>query len=148
MRKALVALPLAILAAPAFAAAPPPPPVIVPPPPPQLADPATAYRIADMAQAMSKALLDLPAGEIEAAAEGRDATPQEKARTLRDVARRDDPDFDRNIDRKIADARPKIRQSIRAINDALPAITRSLAEAAAAIQRVADNLPQPYDARP
>ena len=144
MRKALLALPLAIMATPAFAA-PPPPPIAIPP---QFADPATADKLADMAQAMSKALLDLPAGEIEAAAEGRDATPQDKARTLRDVARRDDPNFDRNIDRKIAEARPKIRQSIRAINDALPAITRSLAEAAAAIQRVADNMPQPYDPQP
>jgi hypothetical protein len=37
---------------------------------------------------------------------------------------------------------------MKAFNQALPAITRSLAEAAAAMQRIADNMPQPYDPRP
>ena len=146
MRVSLLALALVVFAAPAIAAPPPPaPPIAVPP---QLADPATADRLVDMMQAMSKAFLDLPAGEIEAAAEGRAPTPRDRALTVGDMARRDDPNFDRDFDDRIARARPAIHQSIKAFNDALPAITRSLAEAAAAIQRVADNMPQPYDPRP
>jgi hypothetical protein len=146
MRVSLLALPFAILAVPAIAAPPSPPPPIAMPP--QLADPATADRLADMMQAMSKAFLDLPAGEIEAAAEGRPPTPQDRALTVGDLARRDDPNFERDFGRKIEQARPAIRRSMKAFNDALPAITRSLAAAAAAIQRVADNMPQPYDPRP
>ena len=146
MRKALIALPFAILAMPAVAAPPPPPPPEFPVPP-QLVDTATADRLADMAQALSQAFLDLPAGEIRAAAEGRQPTPQDKALTVGEMARRDDPNFDRDFTRKIAEARPMIHQSMKAFNDALPAITRSLAEAASAIQRAADNMPQPYDPR-
>ena len=146
MRISLLALPIVALAVPATAAPPPPPPQIAIPP--QLADPATADRLADMMQAMSKAFLDLPVGEIEAAAEGRHPTAQDKATTVGDMARRDDPNFDRDFGRKIAQARPMIHQSMKAFNDALPAITRSLAEAAAAMKRVADNVPQPYDPRP
>lgn len=146
MHISLLALPMAMLAAPAAAAPPPPPPQIEIPP--QLADPATADRLADMMQAMSKAFLNLPVGEIEAAAEGRRPTARDKATTVGDLARRDDPDFDRDFGRKIAGARPMIHQSMKAINDALPAITRSLDEAAAAMQRVADNMPQPYDPKP
>ena len=146
MRISLLALPIVALAVPATAAPPPPPPQIAIPP--QLADPATANRLADMMQAMSKAFLDLPVGEIEAAAEGRHPTAQDKATTVGDMARRDDPNFDRDFGRKIAQARPMIHQSMKAFNDALPSITRSLAEAAAAMKRVADNMPQPYDPRP
>ena len=148
MRISLLALPVVALSVPAIAAPPPPPP---PPPiavPPQLADPATADRLVDMMQAMSKAFLDLPAGEIEAAAEGRRPTARDRATTVGDIARRDDPNFDGDLGRKIERARPMIHQSMKAFNDALPAITRSLAEAAAAMQRVGDNLPQPYDPRP
>ncbi len=144
MRKAFLALPMIALAAPAVAA-PPPPEFAVPP---QIADPATADRLAGIAQAMSKAFLDLPIGEVQAAAEGRQPTPQERSLTVGDVARRDDPNFDRDFSRKIAEARPMIHQSMKAFNDALPAITRSLAEAATAIKRAADNMPQPYDPRP
>jgi hypothetical protein len=147
MRISLLALPMVMLAASAAAAPPPPPPPQIEIPP-QLADPATADRLADMMQAMSKAFLNLPVGEIEAAAEGRRPTARDKTTTVGDLARRDDPDFDRDFGRKIADARPMVHQSMKAINDALPAITRSLAEAAAAMQRVADNMPQPYDPKP
>ena len=145
MRIFLLVLPIVALAVPASAAPPPPRQIAIPP---QLADPATADRMVDMMQAMSKAFLDLPAGEIEAAAEGREPTAKDRALTVGDLARRDDPNFERDFDDKIAQARPAIHQSIKAFDDALPAITRSLAEAAAAIQRVADNMPQPYDPRP
>ena len=145
MRIPLLALQIVALAAPAIAAPPPPPQIAIPP---ELTDPATADRLANMVQALSKAFLDLPAGEIEAAAEGRTPTARDKATTVGDLARRDDPNFDRDFGKKIAQARPMIHQSMKAFNQALPAITRSLAEAAATMQRIADNMPQPYDPRP
>ena len=142
MRKASLILPLAILAAPAVAAPPPPPPELIQIPP-ELTDPATADRLAGMAQALSKAFLDLPIGEVQAAAEGRPATAADRNMTVRDLGRRDDPNFDRNVERQIANARPMIEQSMKAFSQSLPAISQALTQAADQIRQVADNLPRP-----
>ena len=53
-------------------------------------DAATADKLARMMQAMSKAFLELPVGEIEAAAEGRQATRADRQRTVRQVGRNAD----------------------------------------------------------
>ncbi|WP_196233195.1 hypothetical protein, partial [Sphingomonas segetis] len=67
MRAHLLLLPLLACAAPAIAQSAPRPPQI----PPQLLDPATADRLTDGMQALSKALLDIRVGELRAALEGR-----------------------------------------------------------------------------
>src|SRR5439155_20121947 len=111
--------------------------------PPQLTDPALADRLANAAQGLSKALLDIRVGELKAAAEGREATPAEKGMTVRDLARRDDPDFDRKIDRQIAEAKPMVRQSMKALNDALPAVMQGLEKAQQSLDRALANMPDP-----
>ena len=63
--------------------------------------------------------------------------------TVRDLARRDDPDIDRHLQQKIAEARPMIEQSMRAMNEALPAIQESLVEAQKSLQRAIANMPDP-----
>jgi uncharacterized protein involved in exopolysaccharide biosynthesis len=108
-----------------------------------LADPATADRLADSIQALSKALLDMKVGGVQAALEGRKATSAEKNLTVRDLARRDDPDLDRHLQQKIAEARPMIEQSMRAMNEALPAIQQNLAEAQKSLERAIANMPDP-----
>jgi hypothetical protein len=138
MRKSLILLPLLLCASPALAQQAPPPRV-----PPQLADPALADRFVNAAQSLSDALLDIPVGGIKAAAEGRQATPAERHMTVRDYARRDDPDFDRKIGRQIAEARPKIRQGMKALNDALPAMMQGLAQAQKSLERALANMPDP-----
>ena len=95
MRMKLIVTPLLLCASPALAQQPPQVP-------PRIADPAVADRLANAAQAVSNALLDIPVGDLKAAAEGRRATPDEKSMTVRDLARRDDPDFDRKLQRQIA----------------------------------------------
>ena len=140
MRLYLLSAPLLFASAAAIAAPPPPPRIDIPP---ELTDPATAERIAGMAQALSNAFLDLPIGEVQAAAEGRRATPREKQMTVRDLGRRDDPNFDRDIEQQIAKAGPMVRQSIQAINQALPAIDQALSQAAEQLRIVAENLPRP-----
>ena len=143
MRFALAVLVAAAgLATPAAAAPPAAPPEQIQIPP-ELTDPATAGRLADMIQAMSKAFLDLPAGQLEAAAQGRPPTARERRMTVRDLGRRDDPNFDRNFDQQIANARPMIRQSIQAFAKSLPAMNRALSEMAEQMQEVAESLPQP-----
>ena len=137
MRTAFALLPLLMAAAPVAAAAPQQQPQ--PQVPPQLSDPAMVDRLAGTMQAMSRAFLDLPVGEIEAAVEGRPPTPADRNRTLRS----EDPNLDREVQTQIAQARPMIRQSVKAISDALPAVMKSLHEARESIERAAANMPDP-----
>jgi hypothetical protein len=111
--------------------------------PPELADPATADRIADSMQSLSQALLDLKVGRMRAALEGRRPTPGERNMTVRDLARRDDPDFEHHLNQQIAAARPKIEQGIRAVNESLPEITQDLQRAQRSIERAIANMPDP-----
>jgi len=108
-----------------------------------IADPATADRLAATLQALGQAFLNLPVGEIQAALEGRPATRSDKRVTVRDLGRRDDPQFDRKISQQLANARPIMQQSVKAIGEALPAITQSLKQAGEAIERAAANMPDP-----
>ena len=134
MRKALVLLPLTTLAAPAMTAPAPQPQV-----PPQLSDPAMVDRLANAMQAMSKAFLDMPVGEIQAAVEGRQPTPADRQRTVRDI----EPNVDGELQAQMAGARPMIRQSMKALSDALPAMMKSLHEAQKSLERAAANMPDP-----
>ena len=136
MHKALILLLLLLGAAPALAE---PAPKI----PPQLFDPRTADRLADTMQSLSKAFLDLPVGEVRAAIEGREPTAVEKKLTVRDLGRRDDPNFDRNFRQQIAQARPAIEQGMKALSTALPAIEKAVDDASRAIDRAAANMPDP-----
>ena len=142
MRKTLILLPILLTASPALAQAAPTPPETA-----QieraLNDPAMADRLTNAMQVMSKAFLDLPAVEVQAALEGRRATPAEKRMTVRDMARRDDPNFDRNFQRQIAQSGPVIRQSMRAMSQALPAMMQGLTQAQHALERAAANMPDP-----
>ena len=143
MRIRLVLLPLSLCAAPALAqpVSPPPPPAFQLPP--ELTDPATADRLTDAMQSLSQALLDMRIGNIKAAIEGRRASPAERRMTVRDMARRDDPDFDRHLHQQIASAKPKLQQGIRAMNQALPEVTEDLQRAQVAIERALANMPDP-----
>jgi hypothetical protein len=111
--------------------------------PPELADPATADRLADAMQSMSQALLDLKVGRLQAALQGRDSTPADRKLTVRDLARRDDPAFEKRLQQQISQARPKMERSIRALNEALPEITQDLQRAQRSIERALANLPDP-----
>lgn len=140
MHKSLFLLPLVLSASPAFAQPAPADTIQIPR---ELTDPATVQRLTGTMQALSKALLDIRVGELKAAAEGRQATPAEKRMTVRDIARREDPNFDRNISREIAQTGPVIRQGMKAMSDALPAMMQGLDQAQKALERAAANMPDP-----
>ena len=136
MRTTCFLLPLLLAATPAVAQP-------VPQLPPQLTDPATAQAMTDAMQGVSQAFLNMRVGEMKAAIEGREATPAEKRMTVRDMARKDDPNFDRNFRQKIAQARPMIEKGMNALSSALPAMTQALDQASKAIERAAANMPDP-----
>jgi hypothetical protein len=140
IRAAVAFAPLALIAAPAAAEPTQPEKVQIPS---ELTNPATAERLADVMQALSKALLELPVGEIKAAAEGRPATEHDKGVTVRDLGRKEDPNFERKLDRQIAEAKPMIAQSMKALAEALPAMLQGLSKASEAVERAAANMPDP-----
>jgi hypothetical protein len=82
-------------------------------------------------------------GGIEAALEGREATPREKHMTVGDLARRKDPDFDRHLQQRMAAVGPQIQRSVTAINRALPEMMRSVEEAKRSLDRAVANMPDP-----
>ncbi|HEX5238503.1 MAG TPA: hypothetical protein VFW39_08580 [Sphingomicrobium sp.] len=136
-----IALPLLLCATPALAqVAPPPPPPVQPP---LMIDPGMVDRVTDGMQALSHAMLDMRVGGLRAALEGREATPAEKRLTVRDLARRQDPDFERRLDQQIAAARPKLERGMRAMNEAFPEVTEDLQRAERAIDRAGANMPDP-----
>jgi hypothetical protein len=137
MRKTVVALSTLIIAVPA-AAQP-----VAPQLPPLLTDPASAQRLTGVLDAITDAVLSMRVGEVRAAIDGREPTPQERAMTVRDMARRDDPNFDRHLHGKLAAVGPTIQQGAQAVNRALPEVMRSLDQAQRSIERAVANLPDP-----
>jgi hypothetical protein len=107
--------------------------------PPELTDPATADRLADAMQALSKVLLDMKVGEVRAALEGRKPTEAEKQLTVRDLGKIDD----KQLQREVAEAKPRIEQSMKAFQKALPEMMKSLDQAQKSLERVTANIPDP-----
>ena len=145
MAKSFIILPLLLCASPALAQVAPPAP---PPPqmlqlPPELTDPATAERLAGTMQAATNALLDMKVGGLRAALEGREPSARERKLTVRELGRRKDPDFDRKLQRQMANVGPTMQRGMTVLNRALPEMERSLAEAQQAIDRAVANLPDP-----
>jgi hypothetical protein len=140
MRAKLMMLPLLLCAAPAVAQTAPAPAFQVPP---QLNDPATADRLAKAMQALSKAFLNMPAGEVQAAVEGRQPTAKEKKQTVRDMGRAHNPNFDRDVQQQMANARPMIEQSMKALVSALPTLMQGMGAMEQSLERAVSNLPDP-----
>ena len=138
MRLLLISLPLALAATPAAAQQ-----YNAPQLPRELTDPAQVDKVGRMAGALSRALLDLNVGEIEAAVQGRPVTQADRRRTVRDVAAGGDPDIERRIERQAANSSAAIQAGARAMADALPPILQALDRAAAEIDRATANLPTP-----
>ena len=137
MRVAFVALPLLILAAP-VAAAPDRAPVLLPP---ELADPALGQKMGRMAGALSKVLMDVNIGELEAAVAGREPTAADRRRKMRDVA---GGGFDeRDVERQVAAATPAMQRGIQAMANSLPGILSAMEPVIDEIERATANLPQP-----
>ena len=147
MRTSLILLPLMIAAAPAVAQTPAPAPAVPLAPPAEiqraLTDPAMAERLSNAMQALSKAFLNLPVGEVQAALEGRKPTAAERRMTVRDAGRRDDRNFERDFQRQMAQSKPLIEAQMRALAQALPAMMQSLQQAGQALERATANMPDP-----
>lgn len=114
--------------------------------PAELTDPAMAETLGKMLGSLTKVMLDLPVGELQAAVEGRAPSATDKRRTVRDLAGAA-PDLDRRIEREAVQALPRMQAGMKAMADSLPAMAKALAEAAermeGGLDRATANLPQP-----
>jgi hypothetical protein len=110
-----------------------------------LNDPATADKLARMMQALSQAFLNLPVGEVEAAAEGRAVTPADRNRTLREVGRRDNPNFEQDLQRELAASRGTMQASMKALAVALPSMMKAMSDAGRELEKAAENMPRPVE---
>jgi hypothetical protein len=137
MRAALFIVPLLIGAAPVAAQAPDTQL------PPEWSDPATADRLTGAMQTLSQAFLNLPVGDVQAAIEGRKPTPAEKKQTLRDLARADNRNFDRDFQQQVARARPMLQQSMKALTSALPTMMQGMRSMEQSLERAVANMPDP-----
>jgi len=140
MCKSLLILPLLLCATPAFAQDSPAAATELPT---ELIDPAAAMKLARTMQALSTALLNIRVGDMHAALEGREATPEERNLTVGDIVRRKDPNFDRDVQREVVTMGPKIQRSMQALNRALPEVMRDIDDAKRSLDRAVSNLPDP-----
>ena len=135
MRYILAALPLMLAAAPALAAP------AAPQLPPELSDPAMADKLGRMAGALTKSLMDLPVGEMEAAIEGRAVTPADKARRVRDTI--GGPDAEQRVAAEVAASGQQMQAMTKALVASLPAIMGALGQAQDQLELATANLPDP-----
>ena len=136
MRLIIFALPLLSLAAP-LAAAPPRAPQL----PPELSDLRMADQLGRVVGVLTRSLMNLPVGEIEAAVEGRPATPADRARTVRDSV--GDPYLDQRVAAEAAQSGRTMQAASRALAASLPAIMAALDQARTELERATANLPDP-----
>ena len=135
MRALLFALPLVLAATPA-AAAPKDAQL-----PPELTDPAMADKIGRAMGSLTRALMDLPVGEIEAAVEGRDPTPADHARKVRDHV--GGPNAEREVEARVAASGRTMQAATKALVASLPSLLSALDEAEERLERATANLPDP-----
>lgn len=135
MRCALL-IPVLLMATPAAAE-----PVLPPQVDRAIGDPALPDRLGDVAAALTRAVMAMPVGEIEAAMDGRPATPGDRSRTVGEKLGGDG--MDRVTGRTVARSTANMQHSAQAIARSLPAIERALSEAVAQIDRATANLPDP-----
>ena len=143
MRLQLFALPLALAAAPVAAQQPTPradsPSAEDMRLPPEMSDPRLANGLVDALQVLSKAFLSIPTGEVEAALEGRPATPADRTRTVASETGL----TERELKRKLDESRPAMVGAQKALVAAIPAMMKGLAEAQKEFEKAAANMPQP-----
>jgi len=138
MRVAHFALPLAALVTPTVAAAAPAPEETAEIQR-QLTDPKWADRLTDAMLAMSKALMTMPVGEVEAAVQGRQPTVADKRRTVESETGMSE----QQLRRQIEDSRPAMEAGMKAMAAALPAIMKGFSDAQRELEKASANVPRP-----
>ncbi len=131
----LLLLPALLIGTPAAAQTAAP----MPPLPPEVVSGQIVDQLQPVLRALSRAFLNLPVGEIEAAVENRPVTARDRARTVKDATGMSE----RELDREIAASTGALKAGTQAIARSWPAISRALAQAGEDVERAIANAPSP-----
>ena len=136
MRAIWIALPLMLAPVPALAA-----PREAPQLPRELSDTAMADKLGKMAGALTRALMEMPVGELEAAVQGRDPTPADRAKRVRDEI--GGPSAERQVEAQVAQSGRQMQAMSKALVDSLPSIMAALGDIEQQLERATANIPDP-----
>lgn len=137
MRALLLALPLVFLSVPAAAAPAEANAISIPP---ELGDPAVADKLTRALVPLSRALMNMPIGELEAALAGREPTDADRTKRLSDEI---GPEGQKELEASIAAAGPKMQAMQKAMVASLPAIMSALGDVGKQLEQATANLPDP-----
>ena len=139
MRALLFALPIVVMPVPATAAPAETAPTKVQIPP-ELSDPAVADKLTRALGPLSRALMNMPIGELEAAMAGREPTAADRNRRLSDQI---GPEGQKDLEASVAAAGPQMRAMQKALVASLPAIMSALGDVEKQLEQATANLPHP-----
>ena len=137
MRALLLALPLVLVPVPAFAGPAETPQAQIPP---EFSDPAVADKLTRALVPLSRALMNMPVGELEAALAGREPTAADRSKRLSDQI---GPEGQKEVETTIAAAGPQMRAMQKALVASLPAIMAALGDVGKQLEQATANLPDP-----
>jgi hypothetical protein len=100
-----------------------------------------ADRLGKMMGALTRALMDMPVGELEAAAQGREPTTADRVRRVRDHI--GGPEAEREVEAKVVASGRQLQAMTQALVASLPAIMASLEGIERDLERATANLPDP-----
>lgn len=107
--------------------------------PPEITDGRAVDQIGNVTEALARAIMNMPVGELEAAVENRPVTRADRNKTVRDVAGVSDRELHQEIQRgKVATV-----AGAQALNRSLPVIVDVLNRVGDDIARAMANLPSP-----
>lgn len=136
MRGYWIALPLMLVPVPVLAA-----PKAAPQLPRELTDPAMADKLGKMAGALTRALMDMPVGEVEAAVQGREPTAADRSRRVRDEM--GGPQAERRVEAQVAQSGRHMQAMSKALIASLPALMAALDDVERNLDRATANIPDP-----
>ena len=89
---------------------------------------------------LSRALMNMPVGELQAALAGREPTGADRSRRLADEL---GPEGQKELEASVAAAGPKMQAMQKALVAALPALMSALGDVEKQLERATANLPDP-----
>jgi hypothetical protein len=107
--------------------------------PPEVASGQIVDQLQPVLRAMSRAFLNLPVGELEAAVEGRPATPRDRNKTVRDATGMSE----RELDQGIAASAGTLKAGTQAMARSWPVISQALSKAGEEMEKAIANAPSP-----
>ena len=111
----------------------------VPPLPPEVASGQIVDQLQPVLRALSRAVLNLPVGELEAAVENRPVTSRDRSKTVKDATGMSE----RELDREIAASTGTLKAGTQAVARSWPVISRALDQVGQELDRAVANLPSP-----